>query len=115
MILIRLSIGIIITVFIIGCSSSYKELKKLEKQNLITFQDYLFSEYKNKAIFEADEMHDWNSAKLYSEKALKSLNSDKIYPEKISYWNIPIERVNDINSQWGSNIPVPQLHCYNWG
>ena len=26
--------------------------------------------YKIKADFEAKEMHDWNSAKLYSEKAL---------------------------------------------
>jgi len=106
MILIRLGIGIILTVFLMGCSSSYKELKKLEKNNLITFQDYLFSEYKIKAIFEADEMHDWNSAKLYSEKALKSLNSDKIYPEKISYWNIPIERVSDINSGYQNLMSI---------
>ena len=44
---------------------------------------------KKKATFEAEEMHDWNSAKLYSEKGLKSLETDKIYPEEISYWKIP--------------------------
>mgnify|MGYP001367128164 CR=1 FL=1 len=54
------------------------------------------SEYKIKAIFEAEEMHDWNSAKLYSEKALKSLETDEIYPEKISYWKLPENKVNEI-------------------
>ena len=46
------------------------------------FQEYLLNEYKIKATFEAEEMHDWNSAKLYSEKALKSLKTDEIYPQK---------------------------------
>ena len=60
------------------------------------FQEYLLSEYKKKAIYEAEEMHDWNSAKLYSEKALQSLETDNIYPEKYSYWKIPKEYVDEI-------------------
>ena len=60
------------------------------------FQEYLLNEYKIKATFEAEEMHDWNSAKLYSEKALKSLKTDKIYPQKISYWKLPQKSVSEI-------------------
>ena len=41
-------------------------------------------------------MHDWNSAKLYSEKALKSQVTDEIYPEEISYWKIPDNKVKEI-------------------
>ena len=44
--------------------------------------------YKDKANFEAKEMHDWNSTKLYSEKALSAIKGKEIYPEKINYWKI---------------------------
>ncbi len=79
-----------------SCSASYKQLSKIEEKKATNFQEYLMSEYKIKAIFEAEEMHDWNSAKLYSEKALKSLETDEIYPEKISYWKLPENKVNEI-------------------
>ena len=47
--------------------------------------------YKEKANFEAEKMHDWNSAKLYSEKALEAAKGGKIEPENINYWKIPKE------------------------
>jgi OOP family OmpA-OmpF porin len=68
-------------------------MESIEPKN---FQEHLLSEYKKRASFEAEEMHDWNSAKLYSEKALKSLETDEIYPEEISYWKIPEENINEI-------------------
>ncbi len=79
-----------------GCSASYKKLSNMEYKKPNNFQEYLLSEYKKKAIYEAEEMHDWNSAKLYSEKALQSLETDNIYPEKYSYWKIPKEYVDEI-------------------
>ena len=85
-----------ILIFLMGCSASYKELTTMETNKPKNFQEYLLSEYKNRATFEAEEMHDWNSAKLYSEKALKSLETDEIYPEEISYWKLPEESINEI-------------------
>ncbi len=82
---------------LISCSTSYKELSKIQGNKELNFQNYLHYEYKNKAIFEAEKMHDWNSAKLYSEKALLSMKIENIYPEKISYWNLPKEKIKDIN------------------
>ncbi len=79
-----------------GCSSSYKKLVNLQKKEPISFQDHLLIEYEKRAIFEAEKMHDWNSAKLYSEKALKSLETDKIYPEKTAYWKLPKENIEEI-------------------
>ena len=58
-------------IFLGGCSASYKQLSTMENKEPKNFQEYLLSEYKKRASFEAEEMHDWNSAKLYSEKALK--------------------------------------------
>ena len=66
-----------IIIFLSGCSASYKQLSTMESKNPSSFQEYLLNEYKQRATFEAEEMHDWNSAKLYSEKALKSLKTDK--------------------------------------
>ncbi len=83
-------------IFLGGCSASYKQLSKIEHKAPKTFQEHLLSEYKKRATFEAEEMHDWNSAKLYSEKALDSLETEEIYPEEISYWKIPEENINEI-------------------
>ncbi len=85
-----------ILIFLTGCSASYKELSTMETNKPRNFQEHLLFEYKKRATFEAEEMHDWNSAKLYSEKALKSLETDEIYPEEISYWKLPEENINEI-------------------
>ncbi len=79
-----------------SCSASYKKLKTVNVDNPVSFNEHLLNQYKLKAIFEADEMHDWNSAKLYSEKALRAQKGEDIYPEKISYWKLPSDRVKDI-------------------
>ena len=93
-------------IFLGGCSASYKQLSKMENKEPKNFQDHLLSEYKKRASFEAEEMHDWNSAKLYSEKALKSLETDEIYPEEISYWKIPKENINEIKIAYDNLMTI---------
>ena len=56
--------------------------------------------YKIKADFEAKEMHDWDSTKLYSEKALAAVAGKKIKPEKINYWKIPTEQVKELQKAY---------------
>ena len=93
-------------IFLGGCSASYKQLSKMENKEPKNFQEHLLSEYKKRASFEAEEMHDWNSAKLYSEKALKSLETDEIYPEEISYWKIPEENINEIKIAYDNLMTI---------
>jgi len=95
-----------ILIFLSGCSASYKQLSTMENKEPKNFQEHLLSEYKKRAIFEAEEMHDWNSTKLYSEKALKSLETDEIYPEKISYWKIPEENFNEIKIAYDNLMTI---------
>ncbi len=85
-----------IPLFLASCSASYKELSTIDNNDPRKFQEYVLFEYKKRATFEAEEMHDWNSTKLYSEKALKSLVTDEIYPEEISHWNLPEENIDEI-------------------
>ena len=95
-----------ILIFLGGCSASYKELSTMENNEPRSFQEHLLSEYKKRATFEAEEMHDWNSAKLYSEKALKSLKTDEIYPEEISYWKLPEENIDEIRMAYDNLITI---------
>ena len=93
-------------IFLGGCSASYKQLSKMENKEPKNFQEHLLSEYKKRASFEAEEMHDWNSAKLYSEKALKSLETDEIYPEEISYWQLPEVNINEIRIAYDNLMAI---------
>ena len=90
----------IIIIFLIlpvfSCSSSYKKLTKASFSPPNEFSKHLFTAYKEKADFEAKEMHDWNSAKLYSDKALNAASGKSILPEKIEYWKISPEKSNEI-------------------
>ena len=104
--LIKSTSVLICLLFLWSCSASYKELSNMKEKNPANFQEYLLNEYKLKATFEAEEMHDWNSAKLYSEKALKSLETDKIYPEEVSYWKLPDENVEEITIAYDNLMSI---------
>ena len=93
-------------IFLGGCSASYKQLSKMKNIEPKNFQEHLLFEYKKRASFEAEQMHDWNSAKLYSEKALKSLETDEIYPEEISYWKLPEENINEIRIAYDNLMTI---------
>ena len=84
--------------FLMACSTAYDQVKEIDIKNPKNFQEHLLYNYKIKASFEAEEMYDWNSAKLYSEKALRALSGENIYPEKITYWKLPAETAKDIRS-----------------
>ena len=71
--------------FLMSCSAAYEQVKEIDIKNPKTFQQHLLYNYKENASFEAEKMHDWNSAKLYSEKALRAHDGEKIYPEKIAH------------------------------
>jgi OOP family OmpA-OmpF porin len=92
--------------FVISCSASYENLSN----NIFTpkdeFSKHLMDAYKEKADFEALEMHDWNSAKLYSEKALLAVKGEKILPQKISYWKIIPEKQSELSKAYTSLMSI---------
>jgi len=92
--------------FLMACSAAYEQVKEIDIKNPKNFQEHLLYNYKINASFEAEEMHDWNSAKLYSEKALRALSGENIYPEKITYWKLPIEIVKDIRSGYNNLLSI---------
>ena len=89
-----------------ACSAAYEKVREIDTSNPISFQQHLLNNYQKNATFEAEQMHDWNSAKLYSEKALKALNGENVYPEKISYWNITLDRIKDIRLGYNNLLSI---------
>ena len=92
--------------FLMACSAAYEKVKKIESDNPETFHQYLLFNYQQNATFEAEEMHDWNSAKLYSEKALRAISGENIYPEKITYWKIPEDKLKEIKTGYNNLISI---------
>ncbi|MDC1047557.1 OmpA family protein [Alphaproteobacteria bacterium] len=92
--------------FLMACSAAYEQVKEMDVKNPKTFQQHLLYNYKNNASFEAEKMHDWNSAKLYSEKALRAFDGENIYPEKINYWKLSTEIAKDIQTGYNNLLSV---------
>ena len=92
--------------FLMACSAAYEQVKEIDIKNPKTLQQHLLYNYKENASFEAEKMHDWNSAKLYSEKALRALDGEKIYPEKITYWKLSSEKAQDIKSGYNNLLSI---------
>jgi len=94
--ILKISIIILSLFCLFSCSTTYK---KLTKNSIIpenNFSKHLLDAYREKADFEAKEMHDKNSAKLYSEKALKAIEGKKILPQKIEYWQIAPDKKSNL-------------------
>ncbi|MDC1053776.1 OmpA family protein [Alphaproteobacteria bacterium] len=92
--------------FLMACSAAYDQVKEMDIKNPNTFQKHLLNNYKINASFEAEKMHDWNSAKLYSEKALRALDGENIYPEEITYWKLPTKIAKDISSSYDNLLSI---------
>ena len=87
---------------ITGCSASYEKLKTVDSRSNNSFAKNLLENYKEKAVYEAEEMHDWNSAKLYSEKALDALVGAKIKPQEMTYWKLPKKHIFKLTQSYNN-------------
>ncbi|SVD27860.1 uncharacterized protein METZ01_LOCUS380714, partial [marine metagenome] len=87
---------------ITACSASYEKLKTVDSRTNNSFTKNLLEAYKEKAIYEAEEMHDWNSAKLYSEKALNALVGAEVKPQEITYWKLPKKHIFELTQSYNN-------------
>ena len=79
----------------------------MDIKNPKLFNNIFLNNYKNNASFEAEKMHDWNSAKLYSEKALRAQDGENIYPEEISLLETSNSQIaKDIKSGYNNLLSI---------
>ena len=107
----HISIKVILSLsllFLFSCSASYEKLSNDSFNPPSTLSKHLMEAYKTKADFEAKEMHDWNSTKLYAEKALRAADGKDVLPEKINYWVIPADKQHDLIKGYNNLMTVYQ-------
>ena len=107
----HISIKVVISLgllFLFSCSASYEKLSNDSFNPPSTLSKHLMEAYKTKADFEAKEMHDWNSTKLYAEKALRAADGKDVLPEKINYWVIPADKQHDLIKGYNNLMTIYQ-------
>ena len=104
--MIKILIILLSTLLISACSASYEKIKNIESSNENSLKNNLLKVYKQKAKYEAEEMHDWNSAKLYSEKALHALEGKEIKPQEITYWKLPASTGKELTKSYNDLMKI---------
>ncbi len=83
--------SVLLAIFLAGCSGStldYSDLKKLDVQGQ-DFNSALSREYKTFALYENDEMGDWNDASHFKKKAFLVALGRTTEPEKLEERTLP--------------------------
>jgi len=91
---------------ITACSASYEKLKTVDSRSNNSFAKNLLENYKEKATYEAEEMHDWNTVKLYSEKALLALAGAKVKPQEMTYWKLPKKHIFKLTQSYNNLMMI---------
>jgi OOP family OmpA-OmpF porin len=60
------------------------------------FTKALTEEYRQIALFEADEMYDWPDAGYFARKGLRTAAGEVVEPEQIADWNLPADKVDEL-------------------
>jgi OOP family OmpA-OmpF porin len=85
-----------------GCASlsdinSVDAVRGMEAGGGTPFNQALFTEYKDLALFEADEMGDWPDAGLFARKALAAADNEVVLPEELADWNLPEDKIGELS------------------
>ena len=80
-----------------GVTFDYSDIREMEFTGG-DFDAALGREYRELALFEADEMWDWQHATQYREKTLRAAMGNPPAPEKPGAWRLPTEKVGAITA-----------------
>jgi len=80
-----------------GCTSDIDAIRDAEGTGS-AFTNALTDEYRNIALFEADEMYDWPDAGYFARKGLAAANGEVVLPEELEQWDLPVAAVDELSS-----------------
>jgi OOP family OmpA-OmpF porin len=81
-----------------GCSSDIEQVRNVTPTGGSEFTRALTEEYKQIAVFEADEMYDWPDAGYFARKGLAAANGEVVLPEDLANWDIPVGMIDELSS-----------------
>lgn len=80
-----------------ACTSKIDQLRSAEPTGGTAFTQALTKEYRDLAVFEADEMFDWRDANYYARRGLASAAGVMLLPEDPGTRDIPHELYSEIS------------------
>lgn len=73
-----------------GCyGADVQRMERVQQPVGDAFTQQLFAEYRDLAVFEANQMVDWRSADIFARKALASADGQVVMPEELGDWRLP--------------------------
>ena len=70
------------------------------------FTRALTEEYRDIALFEADQMYDWADAGYFARKGLRAAGGEVAQPEQLADWRLPAGRVDEMASARASMVEL---------
>lgn len=83
---------------LVGCTSDIDQIRNTTGGTGSAFTQALTSEYRDFALFEADEMYDWPDASYFARKGLAASNGEVVLPEELDNWDLPANRLDEMSA-----------------
>lgn len=91
-------LGIIAAVGLLaGCASDIEQVRDTQPTGT-GFTQSLAREYRDFALFEADQMYDWTDAGYFARKGLAAADGEVVLPETLEEWDLPDFAIPDLQS-----------------
>lgn len=87
-------------IFLAGCGSfrAGYDVENIRNAQAVgsDFTKALTEEYRQIAVYEADEMYDWPDAGYFARKGLRAADGEAVEPENIADWDLPADKVDEL-------------------
>ncbi len=80
-----------------GCASDIDQVRTVEATGS-PFTQALTEEYRQFAVFEADEEYDWPDARYFARKGLAAAAGETVLPEELANWDLPADKLDEMSS-----------------
>jgi len=78
-----------------GCAGDVDTIRDVEATG-DAFTQALTDEYRDIALYEADEMYDWPDAGYFARKGLAAANGEVVLPEELDNWDLPVQAIDEL-------------------
>jgi OOP family OmpA-OmpF porin len=87
--------------FLAACSTDLDRIRTTEASGGTPFTQALTKEYRDLAVFEADEMFDWRDAGYYARRGLAAAGGEVVQPEDPANRDLPADSLGEITDVRG--------------